>query len=598
MKKLLSGNEALALGAYNAGLKLAAAYPGTPSTEIMENLARFPDIHTQWSSNEAVAVEVATGASYTGVRALAAMKHVGLNVAADALMAASTTGVKGGLVIVVADDPGIHSSQNEQDTRHYARLSKMPVLEPSNSQEAYDFMALAFELSERFDTPVILRSTTRVSHSSSLVETSAEKQPAAQAAFKHDTAKLVMVPTAARVRWPKVLKREDLIGEYAENCPCNQYIPGNAKLGIISSGIAFQYAKEVFPEASFLKLGMTYPLPKNLIKEFSQSVETIFVVEELDSVLEDSLCRMGISVIGKKYIPRSGELNPDIIRAAAIKAGILPEAKDTLPKINTPDFPKRPPLLCAGCPHTGIFFTLSTLGQRSALPGKPKREPKLVLSGDIGCYTLGAYPPLSAMDTCGCMGGSISQAVGMEKAGLDEPVIAIIGDSTFMHSGINGLINAVYNQSKITILILDNRTTAMTGHQGNPGCGIAASGQAVTEVNLEELVRGAGIKNLQVLPAFDLKALRNGLKNAISSGELNVIIVRGECNVICRKRSLPNTIDTSLCNRCDACLLLGCPAIQRDGDKLFIDPGLCTGSNCNLCSQVCPQKAIKTNEAA
>ncbi|AQU03223.1 indolepyruvate ferredoxin oxidoreductase subunit alpha [Dehalococcoides mccartyi] len=598
MKKLLSGNEALALGAYNAGLKLAAAYPGTPSTEIMENLARFPDIHTQWSSNEAVAVEVATGASYTGVRALAAMKHVGLNVAADAFMAASTTGVKGGLVIVVADDPGIHSSQNEQDTRHYARLSKMPVLEPSNSQEAYDFMALAFELSERFDTPVILRSTTRVSHSSSLVEASAEKQPAAQAAFKHDTAKLVMVPTAARVRWPKVLKREDLIGEYAENCPCNQYIPGNAKLGIISSGIAFQYAKEVFPEASFLKLGMTYPLPKNLIKEFSQSVETIFVVEELDSVLEDSLCRMGISAIGKKYIPRSGELNPDIIRAAAIKAGILPEAKDTLPKINTPDFPKRPPLLCAGCPHTGIFFTLSTLGQRSALPGKPKREPKLVLSGDIGCYTLGAYPPLSAMDTCGCMGGSISQAVGMEKAGLGEPVIAIIGDSTFMHSGINGLINAVYNQSKITILILDNRTTAMTGHQGNPGCGIAANGQTVTEVNLEELVRGAGIKNLQVLPAFDLKALRNGLKNAISSGELNVIIVRGECNVICRKRSLPNTIDTSLCNRCDACLLLGCPAIQRDGDKLFIDPGLCTGSNCNLCSQVCPQKAIKTNEAA
>ncbi|MEA2122522.1 hypothetical protein [Dehalococcoides mccartyi] len=308
MKKLLSGNEALALGAYNAGLKLAAAYPGTPSTEIMENLARFPDIHTQWSSNEAVAVEVATGASYTGVRALAAMKHVGLNVAADAFMAASTTGVKGGLVIVVADDPGIHSSQNEQDTRHYARLSKMPVLEPSNSQEAYDFMALAFDLSERFDTPVILRSTTRVSHSSSLVETSAEKQPAAQAAFKHDTAKLVMVPTAARVRWPKVLKREDLIGEYAENCPCNQYIPGNTELGIISSGIAFQYAKEVFPEASFLKLGMTYPLPKNLIKEFSQSVETVFVVEELDSVLEDSLCRMGISAIGKNTYPAAANL--------------------------------------------------------------------------------------------------------------------------------------------------------------------------------------------------------------------------------------------------------------------------------------------------
>ncbi|AII57992.1 indolepyruvate ferredoxin oxidoreductase subunit alpha [Dehalococcoides mccartyi] len=598
MKKLLSGNEALALGAYHAGLKLAAAYPGTPSTEIMENLAKLPDIHTQWSSNEAVAVEVATGACYTGVRALAAMKHVGLNVAADAFMAVATTGVKGGLVIVVADDPGIHSSQNEQDTRHYARLSKMPVLEPSNSQEAYDFMALAFELSESFDTPVILRSTTRVSHSSSLVETSAEKQPAAQAAFKHDTAKLVMVPTAARVRWPKVLKREDLIGEYAENCFFNKYIPGNAKLGIISSGIAFQYAKEVFPEASFLKLGMTYPLPKNLIKEFSQSVETILVVEELDSVLEDSLCRMGISVIGKKYIPRNGELNPDILRESAIKAGILPEIKDTLPKINTPDFPKRPPLLCAGCPHTGIFFTLSTLGQRSALPGKPKREPKLVLSGDIGCYTLGAYPPLSAMDTCGCMGGSISQAVGMEKAGLTEPVIAIIGDSTFMHSGINGLINAVYNQSKITILILDNRTTAMTGHQGNPGCGIAASGQTVTEVNLEELIKGTGVKNLQVLPAFDLKALRAGLKNAISSGELNVIIVRGECNVICRKRSLPNTIDTSLCNRCDACLLLGCPAIQRDGDKLLIDPSLCTGNNCNLCSQVCPQKAIKTNEAA
>ncbi|MEN8493656.1 indolepyruvate ferredoxin oxidoreductase subunit alpha [Dehalococcoides sp. THU3] len=598
MKKLLSGNEALALGAYHAGLKLAAAYPGTPSTEIMENLSKLPDIHTQWSSNEAVAVEVATGACYTGVRALAAMKHVGLNVAADAFMAVATTGVKGGLVIVVADDPGIHSSQNEQDTRHYARLSKMPVLEPSNSQEAYDFMALAFELSERFDTPVILRSTTRVSHSSSLVETSAEKQPAAQAAFKHDTTKLVMVPTAARVRWPKVLKREELIGEYAENCFFNKYIPGNAKLGIISSGIAFQYAKEVFPEASFLKLGMTHPLPKNLIKEFSQSVETILVVEELDSVLEDSLCRMGISVIGKKYIPRSGELNPDILRESAIKAGILSEIKDTLPKINTPDFPKRPPLLCAGCPHTGIFFTLSTLGQRSALPGKPKREPKLVLSGDIGCYTLGAYPPLSAMDTCGCMGGSISQAVGMEKAGLTEPVIAIIGDSTFMHSGINGLINAVYNQSKITILILDNRTTAMTGHQGNPGCGIAASGQTVTEVNLEELIKGTGVKNLQVLPAFDLKALRAGLKNAISSGELNVIIVRGECNVICRKRSLPNTIDTSLCNRCDACLLLGCPAIQRDGDKLLIDPSLCTGNNCNLCSQVCPQKAIKTNEAA
>lgn len=594
--QLLSGNEALALGAYHAGVQVAAAYPGTPSSEILETLSCFDDIYAEWSTNEKVAMEVAMGAAYTGVRSMASMKQVGLNVASDAFMAASWTGIIGGMVVVCADDPQIHSSQNEQDNRHYARFTKVPMLEPSDSQEAYDLMAYAFDISERFDTPVLVRTTTRISHSKSVVKanrsrTAANRQPT----FYYNAAKYVMLPVFALPRHAVIEERLVKLKEYVETFPLNRITWGKRNLGIISSGVAYQYAREVFPEASFLKLATTYPLPRNLIHEFAAQVDRLIVIEELDPFLQENIQAMGIEVTGKEFIPRVGELNSRIVEESGRSAGLLTVTASKKLASPATGIPRRPPLLCPGCPHTGMYFTLNTIGQRSKLidsKTKAPREPKLIITGDIGCYTLGAYPPLSVLDTTGCMGSGIGQAQGMEKAGVKTKVVAIIGDSTFMHAGIPSLVSAVYNQAQITIVILDNHTTAMTGHQEHPGTGISAKGKETQAVGLESLARGIGVRDVKVIDAFDLKALRAGIRDSLNRLEVSVIIVRGACSIRLRKRANPRVVDTEKCNQCGTCLRLGCPAIQSNDGQLLIDPALCVGDACTLCEQLCPQKAI------
>ena len=595
MRKLLSGNEALALGAYHAGVKVATAYPGTPSTEILEAIARFDDVYAEWSTNEKVAMEVALGASYTGVRAMASMKQVGLNVASDPFMAASTTGVDGGLVVVCADDPGAHSSQGEQDNRHYARLAKVPMLEPSDSQEAYDFMAHAFDLSEQFDTPVMVRTTTRIAHSKTVVDAKrSQTLPARQPQFKYNAAKYVMLPAHARIRHPLMEERLVKLAEYAETCPLNQVIWGERELGVVTSGVAYQYAREVFPKASFLKLGMTYPLPRALLRHFASQVKRLIVVEELDPFLQENMQAMGIEATGKEFIPRVGELNPDIIYEAGQKMGLLPD----LPRREIEsgiELPRRPPLLCPGCPHTGIFFVLSSIGQRAKLArarNKTLADSPLIITGDIGCYTLGTYPPLLAMDTCACMGASISEALGMEKVGVSKKVVAVIGDSTFLHSGITGLVNGIYNKAQITIVILDNGTTAMTGHQEHPGTGISAQGKETGKVELELLIRGIGVRDIRVVDAFNMKELRRSVRSALESPELSVLIVRGACAVRIPKQGEPRIIDMESCNLCGTCLLLGCSAIQKMDEQLHIESSLCVGDTCAVCQQICPKQAI------
>jgi len=584
VKILLSGNEAIALGAYHAGVKVATAYPGTPSTEILEAVARFPDVYAEWSTNEKVAMEVAMGAAYAGARALCSMKQVGLNVASDPFMAASVTGIQAGLVVANADDPGIHSSQCEQDNRFYAPFAKVPMLEPSDSQEAYDLMAYAFDISEKFDTPVLVRTTTRIAHAKSAVNVSGKRPSPGQASFQHDMGKYVMLPTNARVRCRVVEERSRRLAEYVESFPLNEVVWGKHRLGIVTSGVAYQYAREVFPGASFLKLCMTWPLPANLIQKFADKVAKLIVIEELSPYLEGRIREMGIEVSGKDFIPALGELNPAIIEQAAHKAGLLPKSFPVTPVRLPTDLPKRPPVLCPGCPHSGVFFVLSMLGQRTK--GK---NPKITVTGDIGCYTLGAYPPLNALDTTACMGASIGQAIGMAKAGVGEKVVAVIGDSTFMHSGITGLVNAVYDKANIALLILDNGTTAMTGHQEHPGTGVTVRGEKTQPVELEKLVRGIGVKDVRVVDAFDLKALRTNLRESLQSPELSVLIVRGPCAVQA-ERQTPEAVDAALCNDCDTCLLVGCPAILGGDGQVKIDETLCIG--CTVCQQLCPRRAI------
>ncbi len=597
MNKLLSGNEALALGAYHAGVSVATAYPGTPSTEILEYIAQFKDVYAEWSTNEKVAMEVGLGACYTGARTMVSMKHVGLNVAADPFLAAATTGISGGLVIISADDPSIHSSQGEQDNRHYAKLAKVPILEPTDSQSAYDLMAFAFEISEKFDTPVILRSTTRISHSKSVVNITGERRiPTKKLSFPRNVQKYVMLPVNARIRRPYIEERLVRLAEFAETFPFNRIEPGGKQLGIIANGIGYQYAREVFPKASFLKLGMTYPLPQKLLREFASRVKQILVVEELDPFLEEHIKAMGIKVTGKEFIPRIGELNADIVGAAGKKMGVITEKPAPAQIKITGELPRRPPLLCPGCPHSSMFYVLASMGQRLKLPGAKEQEAKespLTITGDIGCYTLATYPPLDAMDTTACMGASIGQAMGMEKAGLKSKIVAVIGDSTFLHSGITPLVDAVYNQSKITVIILDNGTTAMTGHQEHPGTGISAQGKQVGQVALEDLVRGMGIKDVKVVNAFNIKDLRTAAKDSLDKPELSVIISRGSCAVRTPRGSDPRVIDTERCNQCGICLLVGCPAIQSDVRQPFIDPSMCMGEKCTICQQICPRQAIK-----
>lgn len=598
MKKLLSGNEAVALGAYHAGVSVATAYPGTPSTEILESLSRFKDIYTEWSTNEKVAMEVGLGASYAGVRTMVSMKHVGLNVASDPFMAAAITGVNGGMVVISADDPGIHSSQDEQDNRLYAKFAKVPMLEPSDSQEAYDLIELAFGISEQFDTPVLFRTTTRISHSKSVVDANKNRTATKQPLFKHDIPKYVMLPVYARMRRPIVEERLVKLAAYAETFPYNQIMRGERKLGIISSGVAYQYAREVFPEESFLKLGMIHPLPHKLIRQFAEQVDKLIVIEELDPFLQEHIQAMGIPVTGKEFIPRIGELNPIIVENAAVSAGLLTKPQQqkqaaALP----PGLPGRPPLLCPGCPHSGVYFVLSTLGQRAKLldaSGKGQKDSKLIITGDIGCYTLGTYPPLRVLDTTACMGAGIGQAVGMEKAGVSPKVVAVIGDSTFLHSGITGVVDAVYNQAQITIVILDNSTTAMTGHQDHPGTGVSAQGKKTKAVELDQLVRGIGVSDVKVVDAFNMKALRTAVKSSIDNPELSVIIVRGGCVVQVKRRVAPSVIDAEKCDQCGVCLMLGCGAIQKDNERVYIDTSLCVGDICTICQQICPKGAISS----
>ncbi len=596
MMELMSGNEALALGAYHAGARVATAYPGTPSTEILESIAHFDGIYAEWSTNEKVAMEVALGAAYSGARSLVSMKHVGLNVASDPFIAASVTGVNAGLVVISADDPGMHSSQNEQDNRNYAKLAKVPILEPSDSQEAYEFMFHAFDISEMFDTPVLVRSTTRISHSKAVVRTERSRVLGEkQKVFKRKVEKYVMVPVYARLRHPIIEERVIKLADFAETFPLNQVLWGERSLGIVTSGVCYQYAREVFPKASFLKLGMVYPLADNLVRHFAAQVDRLIVIEELDPFLEENIRAMGVKLSGKEFIPRVGELNPDIITEGARDAGLLGKNPSQVRIEMASGLPKRPPLLCSGCPHTGMFFVLSSQGKRSHPPkyrGKAPRETNLFITGDIGCYTLGAYPPLNAMDTCTCMGASIGQALGIEKASSNRKVVAVIGDSTFLHSGITPLVNAIYNGSQLTVVILDNGTTAMTGNQPHPGCGISAQGKETRAVELEKLVRGMGINDVQVVGAFDINGLRVALRSSLTSPELSVVIVRGSCSVRLPRDSEPRAVVTRRCNQCEICLLIGCPAIQRENGGIYIEGTMCVGASCTICQQVCPKQAI------
>ncbi len=592
MKRLLSGNEAVARGAWEAGVKVASAYPGTPSTEIVEEFARFPNVYAEWAPNEKVAVDVAVGAAYAGRRALAAMKHVGVNVAADAVFYASMTGIEAGLVIVTADDPEMHSSQNEQDNRRYARFARIPCLEPSDSQEAKDLVGVALDLSEQFDTPVFLRLTTRLCHSSSAVElmdggeSSAPRQPFPDK-FPRNPAKYVMVPGNARKKHPVIEERIRQLARFAETFPFNRVEWRDRSLGIVTCGISYQYAREVFPQASILRLGMTYPVPAGLIGDFAAGVERLIVLEELDPFLEEEIRLLGIPCEGKSIFPLCGEFDPRVVRDSAIRAGLLPEsARVPLAELEKPEIPARPPVLCPGCPHRALFHVLN------------KR--KVPVAGDIGCYTLGLLPPLSAVHTCGCMGAGIGQAHGAAQAGLAERMVAVIGDSTFFHTGMPALLNVAYNRSNVITVILDNRTTGMTGHQHNPGTGYTLQLRETPPIELEPLVRALGIERVRTVSAFHVKALDETMKEFLQADGPSVLIARGECALLpeARKRWLPLEVMADRCNGCTMCFRIGCPAILKSDEldektqrpKARIDRLLCTG--CEVCAQVCPRGAI------
>ena len=581
MKSLLSGNEAVARGAWEAGCHVAAAYPGTPSTEILENIVKYPEINTEWAVNEKVALEVVAGACFAGARALAAMKHVGLNVAADPFFTMGYSGVTGGLVIVSADDPGLWSSQNEQDNRHYARHAKVPILEPSDSNEAKLFTKLGFEISEKFDTPVLLRLTTRICHSTCLVDLKKRKEQKIKGYVK-DIKKRLMLPAHARLRHIIVEERLKKLEKFSEVFPYHKIEWGKKTLGIITSGIAYQYAKEVFPHASFLKLSLTYPIPKNLIKRFARKVKKIIIIEEGDPVLETEIKAIGIKVTGKEKIPLCGELTQEVIAMSF--------SKKAKAKIKKDKIPPRPPVLCPGCPHRGVFYIINKL--------------KLVTSGDIGCYTLGALPPLSAMDTCVCMGASITNAHGLEKAlgeDFSKKLVAVLGDSTFFHSGITGLANAVYNKGNLNLLILDNFTTAMTGHQPHPGTGKLARGEQGKRIPPEDVVKGCGVEFVRIVDPNDLKETETAIKQALEFDGVAVLIFRRPCALLVKPKPSYRIVP-ELCNGCKLCLRVGCPAISlefpedREKPLAVIDHALCTG--CGLCTQICNRNAIIAPEQA
>ena len=573
MKKLMLGNAAISRGAYEAGVSVVASYPGTPSTEITENIVKYDEIYVEWSPNEKVAAEVAIGASIGGARSMSCMKHVGLNVMADPVFTASYTGVNGGLVLCVADDPGMHSSQNEQDSRHYARASKIPMLEPSDSQECKDFTVLAYEISEKYDTPVFIRLSTRVSHSQSLVET-CERKAYELKPYEKDPAKYVMMPGFAKKRHVVVEERTAALSEFAGTDAVNKKEMNGSEIGVITSGISYMYAKEALGESvNYLKLGMAWPLNEKLIKDFAAECKTVYVIEELDPFIEDSCKAMGIPVIGKEKFTLLGEYTPNMIKKA-----IFGEEGAEFNAIEE-NLPMRPPVMCAGCPHRGTFYVLKKLG--------------LTVSGDIGCYTLGAVAPLASVDTTICMGASVSGAHGMAKARgaeFNKKLVSVIGDSTFIHSGITGLIDIVYNKGNNTVIILDNSITGMTGHQDNPTTGYTIRGEETKQVNLIALCKAVGVEHVVVADPFDVKGFEKVVKEEVERDEPSVIIAQRPCALLKKFKYTGSCHINENCRNCKLCMKLGCPAISVKGDKVTIDANQCNG--CGLCVNVCPFGAI------
>lgn len=577
MKKLLLGNAAVARGAYEAGVGVVASYPGTPSTEITEEIVKFSEIYAEWSPNEKVAAEVAIGASIGGARAMSCMKHVGLNVMADPVFTVSYTGVNGGLVFCVADDPGMHSSQNEQDSRHYAKASKIVMLEPADSSECKEFTKYAFTLSEEFDTPVFIRLSTRVSHSQSLVELG-ERENIELKPYEKNIGKFVMMPANAVKRHVTVEERIASLKEFAETSPLNSVEENGAKIGIITAGISYMYAKEALGDnADYLKLGMVYPLPEKKIKDFCSKYDKVYVVEELDPVIEDHCKALGLNVIGKEAFTLLGEYTPSMIKAA-----VLGEENKEILTVDEA-IPVRPPVMCAGCPHRGTFYVLKKLG--------------LVVSGDIGCYTLGAVAPLQSVDTTICMGASVSAALGMAKARGEEfnkKLVSVIGDSTFMHSGITGLVDIVYNKGANTVIILDNSITGMTGHQNNPTTGYTIRGEETKQVNLISLCKAIGVEHVVVCDPFDVKAFEKVVKEETQREEPSVIIAQRPCALLKSVKYTGHCTVTDKCKDCKMCMKLGCPAISIKNDKVTIDATQCNG--CGLCINVCPFGAIEKED--
>ncbi len=574
-KTIMLGNEAIARGAWEAGVKISSAYPGTPSTEISEFLAKYDEVYTEWAPNEKVALEVAIGASISGERSLSCMKHVGLNVASDPLYTFAYTGVGGGSVIVVADDPGLASSQNEQDTRMIARSSHVPVLEPSDSQEAKDFVKIAYQISEKYDTPVILRTTTKLSHSQSVVELG-EREEVANVKYERQVGKYVMMPASAIGRHKAVEQREIALAKDCNSLAINRVEMGDTNIGFVTSGIAYQYVKEAAPNASVLKLGMVNPLPMALIEQFAKSVDTLYVVEELEPVIEEQIRAYGINVKGKECFTKQGEYSANMIAKVVYGKQIDAVAVQS---------PARPPILCPGCPHRSVFSVLKSLNIHA--------------SGDIGCYTLGAVAPLSVIDACVCMGASISMLHGMEKAMGKDYVknwVAVIGDGTFLHTGINSLVNLVYNKSTATVMILDNRTTGMTGHQEHAATGKTLKGEDTYAIDLAELCKAIGVPSVITVNAFDVETLKKTIKESVASDTLTVIIAKAPCALL-KGQKFPYVCEASedKCKKCGMCLKIGCPAITKQADgSIKIDKSMCNG--CGLCASYCKFGAISKVE--
>lgn len=576
MKKLMLGNEAVARGAFEAGVSVVSSYPGTPSTEITENIVKYKDIYVEWAPNEKVAGEVAIGASIAGARSMACMKHVGLNVMADPLFTAAYTGVNGGLVICVADDPGMHSSQNEQDSRHYAKASKVAMLEPSDSGECRDFTKTAYELSEKFDVPVIIRLSTRVSHSQSLVE-ELEPESVLLKPYEKNIGKYVMMPGNAIKRHVVVEDRTNALISYAESSSLNTVEDNGSKIGVITSGISYMYAKEALgSRVNYLKLGMVYPLPEKLIADFAAGLDKVYVIEELDPFIEEHCRCIGVDVIGKSAFTMLGEYTPAMIAKAVMNEE--PPAYEEIDAI-----PVRPPVMCAGCPHRGTFYVLSKLG--------------LTVSGDIGCYTLGAVAPLSSVDTTICMGASVSAAHGMAKARGPEfakKLVSVIGDSTFMHSGITGLVDIVYNKGISTVIILDNSITGMTGHQDNPTTGYTIRKEPTVQTNLISLCKAVGIKNVVVADPFDVSEFERVVKEETEREEPSVIIAQRPCALLKTVKYTGKCRINDKCKKCKKCMKLGCPAISVVDGEVVVDANQCNG--CGLCINVCPFGAIEKED--